>query len=175
MSTESSGSSGPVVVLVGTMGAGKTTVGRLLADALGVGFLDSDHAVEARAGKSVQEIFVDDGETAFRELERAAVAAALEGHDGVLALGGGAVLDPATRELLASHRVVFLKVGLTDAAKRVGLGVGRPLLLGNVRARVKQLLDERTPIYEGLARISVDTDGRTPQDVAAEIIERMGQ
>nr|WP_183101281.1 shikimate kinase [Nocardioides pelophilus] len=157
------------------MGAGKTTVGRLLADALGVAFLDSDHAIEARAGKSVQEIFVDDGEAAFRELEREAVAAALEAHDGVLALGGGAVLDPATRELLADHRVVFLKVGLTDAAKRVGLGVGRPLLLGNVRARVKQLLDERTPIYEGLARISVDTDGRTPQDVAAEIIERMGQ
>jgi len=167
--------SGPIAVLVGTMGAGKTTVGRLLADALGVAFLDSDHAIEARAGKSVQEIFVDDGEGAFRELEREAVAAALAGHSGVLALGGGAVLDPATRALLDGHRVVFLKVGLTDAAKRVGLGVGRPLLLGNVRARVKQLLDERTPIYEGLARISVDTDGRTPQDVAAEIIERMGQ
>lgn len=174
-STEGPGSSGPVAVLVGTMGAGKTTVGRLLADALGVAFLDSDHAIEARAGKSVQEIFVDDGEAAFRELEREAVAAALEAHAGVLALGGGAVLDPATRELLADQQVVFLKVGLTDAAKRVGLGVGRPLLLGNVRARVKQLLDERTPIYEGLARISVDTDGRTPQDVAAEIIERMGQ
>jgi shikimate kinase len=171
----SSDRTGPVAVLVGTMGAGKTTVGRLLADALGVAFLDSDHSVEARAGKSVQDIFVDDGEAAFRGLEREAVAAALDGHDGVLALGGGAVLDPATRALLENHRVVFLKVGLTDAAKRVGLGVGRPLLLGNVRARVKQLLDERTPIYERLARISVDTDGRTPQDVAAEIIERMGQ
>ena len=83
----------PVAVLVGTMGAGKTTVGRLLADALGVAFLDSDHAVEARAGKPVQEIFVDDGEAAFRALERTAVAAALDEHDGVLALGGGAVLD----------------------------------------------------------------------------------
>jgi len=163
----------PVAVLVGTMGAGKTTVGRLLADALGVAFLDSDHAVEAHAGKPVQEIFVDDGEAAFRALEREAVAAALEEHDGVLALGGGAVLDPATRALLADHRVVFLRVGLADAVKRVGLGVGRPLLLGNVRARVKQLLDERTPVYEGLARISVDTDGRSPQDVAAEITARI--
>jgi len=159
----------PIAVLVGTMGAGKTTVGRLLADALGVDFLDSDHAVEARAGKPVQEIFVDDGEAAFRTLEREAVAAALDTHDGVLALGGGAVLDPATRALLEGQSVVFLRVGLADAVKRVGLGAGRPLLLGNVRARVKQLLDERTPVYQGLAGISVDTDGRSPQDVAAEI------
>jgi shikimate kinase len=163
----------PVAVLVGTMGAGKTTVGRLLADALGVSFLDSDHAVEGRAGKPVQEIFVDDGEAAFRALEREAVAAALEEHDGVLALGGGAVLDPETRALLAGHRVVFLRVGLSDAVKRVGLGAGRPLLLGNVRARVKQLLDERTPVYESVARITVDTDDRSPQEVAAEVASRI--
>ena len=94
-------------------------------------------------------------------------------HDGVLALGGGAVLDASTRALLAGHHVVFLRVGLADAVKRVGLGAGRPLLLGNVRARVKQLLDERTPVYEGLARISVDTDGRSPQDVAAEVVSRI--
>ncbi len=163
----------PVAVLVGTMGAGKTTVGRLLADALGVAFLDSDHAVEAQAGKPVQEIFVDDGEAAFRALEREAVATALADHDGVLALGGGAVLDPDTRARLDGHCVVFLRVGLSDAVKRVGLGVGRPLLLGNVRARIKQLLDERTPVYEGLARISVDTDGRSPQEVAAEVVAEL--
>ncbi len=156
-------------VLIGTMGAGKTTVGRLVADALGVAFADTDDMVEARAGKSVQEIFVDDGEPAFRELERTVVAEALAGHDGVLSLGGGAVLDPATRELLAAHHVVFLRVGLADAVKRVGLGVGRPLLLGNIRSRVKQLLDERTPVYQALARQVVDTDGRGPDEIAADI------
>lgn len=162
--------SAPRAVLVGTMGAGKTTVGRLVADALGVAFADSDHLVEERAGKSVQDVFVDDGEQAFRDLERQVVAEALAGHDGVLSLGGGAVLDPSTQVLLAAHQVVFLRVGLADAVKRVGLGVGRPLLLGNVRSRVKQLLDERTPVYEGLARVVVETDGRPPRDVAAEVL-----
>ncbi|TNM39831.1 shikimate kinase [Nocardioides albidus] len=152
------------------MGAGKTTVGRLLAQQLDVGFADTDELIEERSGKAVQDIFVEDGEAAFRAAERATVAQALEEHDGVLSLGGGAVLDPATQALLAPHRVVFLRVGLADAVKRVGLGTGRPLLLGNVRARVKHLLDERTPIYEGLARHTVDTDGREPAEVAAEIL-----
>ncbi|MCX6401363.1 MAG: shikimate kinase [Propionibacteriales bacterium] len=160
----------PRAVLIGTMGAGKTTVGELVASSLGVAFADSDHLVEDRVGKSVQDIFVEDGEPAFRAQERAAVAWALENHDGVLSLGGGAVLDPATQALLAPHQVVFLRVGLADAVKRVGLGVGRPLLLGNVRSRIKQLLDERTPVYQGLARITVETDDRTPEDVAAEIV-----
>jgi shikimate kinase len=159
----------PLVVLVGTMGAGKTTVGRLVADALGVDFLDTDHVVEDRAGKAVAEIFVDDGEGTFRALERVAVADALATHSGVLALGGGAVLDPATRDLLEGHRVVFLRVGLSDAAQRVGLGVSRPLLLGNVRGRIKQLLDERTPVYESVARHTVDTAGLTPDEVTAQV------
>jgi shikimate kinase len=166
----------PVAVLVGTMGAGKSTVGRLVADALDVDFLDTDHAIEQRAGKSVQDIFVDDGEAAFRVLERETVAQALSGHGGVLALGGGAVLDPATRALLAEHPVVFLRVGLTDAVRRVGLGETRPLLnqaVGGIRARIKQLLDERTPVYQSVARFTVDTDGRTPQQVAAEVVERI--
>ncbi len=159
----------PRVVLVGTMGAGKTTVGGLLADAWGVGFRDTDQDVEATAGKSVQDIFVDEGESAFRALERAAVAEALAGHEGVLALGGGAVLVEETRALLAGHRVVFLRVGISDAANRVGLGVARPLLLGNVRGRVKQLIEERTPVYEGLATYVVDTDGLSPEEVAAAV------
>lgn len=160
----------PRAILIGTMGAGKTTVGRLVAEALGVDFADTDALIEERAGKVVSEIFVDDGEQAFRALERTVVQEALSAHEGVLSLGGGAVLDPATQALLAPHQVVFLRVGLASAVKRVGLGVGRPLLLGNVRSRIKQLLDERTPVYEGLARITVDTDDRPPRDVAADVV-----
>ncbi|HEY0902582.1 MAG TPA: shikimate kinase [Marmoricola sp.] len=159
----------PRVVLVGAMGAGKTTVGRLVADALGVEFVDTDEMVERESGRTVSEIFVDDGEAHFRALERDAVAKALASHDGVLALGGGAVLDATTRDLLDGHRVVFLRVGLSDAAGRVGLGVSRPLLLGNVRGRIKQLLDERTPVYESVARHVVDTSGRSADEVAAQV------
>lgn len=160
----------PRVVLIGAMGAGKTTVGGLLAEAWGVGFRDTDHDVETTTGRSISDIFVDDGEAAFRALERDAVAKALAEHDGVLALGGGAVLDESTQALLAGHRVVYLEVGLADAAQRVGLGVSRPLLLGNVRGRVKQLLDERAPIYRRLARLTVNTDRRAAEDIAAEIV-----
>jgi shikimate kinase len=161
----------PKVVLIGPMGAGKTTVASLLADAWGVTARDTDADIEASEGREISEIFVDSGEAHFRALEAAAVAEALTSHEGVLSLGGGAVLDPATRELLAGNTVVFLRVGLSEAVKRVGLGVGRPLLLGNVRARIKALLDERTPIYEAAATLVVDTDGRAPEDVAAEIQE----
>ena len=163
----------PRAVLVGPMGAGKTTVAGLLADAWGTAVRDTDHDVEAVAGKPISDIFVDSGEEAFRALERAAVADALATHDGVLALGGGAVLDPGTRDLLEGHRVVFLRVGLGDAVKRVGLGAGRPLLLGNVRGRIKALLDERTPVYESVATLVVDTDGRTPEEVAGEIADAL--
>nr|WP_243059994.1 shikimate kinase [Nocardioides sp. SR21] len=151
------------------MGAGKTTVAGILAETWGVEVRDTDQDVEASEGRTISDIFVDSGESEFRRLERAAVATALAGHDGVLALGGGAVLAPETRELLAGHEVVFLRVGLSDAVKRVGLGTARPLLLGNVRGQIKTLLDERTPIYEAVATLVVDTDGRTPEDVAREI------
>lgn len=159
----------PRVVLVGPMGAGKSTVGRMLADAWGVRLRDTDQDVETAEGRSVSDIFVDSGEDYFREREHAAVVTALETHDGVLALGGGAVLDPRTRAALRDHLVVFLRVGLSDAVKRVGLGHGRPLLLGNVRSRVKILLDERTPIYSEVADAVVDTDGRPAEDVAREV------
>jgi shikimate kinase len=161
--------SGPRVVLVGPMGAGKTTVAGLVAEAWGVPVRDTDTDIVATEGRSIGEIFVDDGEEQFRAIEAAAVAEALASHEGVLALGGGAVLDERTREALAGRTVVFLRVGLSDAVKRVGLGSGRPLLLGNVRARIKALLDERTPVYEGVATHVVDTDGRTPEEVAAEV------
>jgi shikimate kinase len=116
---------------------------------------------------------VDSGEDHFRSLERAAVARALEEHPGVLALGGGAVMAEETRAALAGHAVVFLRVGLTDAAARVGLGASRPLLLGNVRGTMKALLDERTPVYESVASVSVDTDGLTPDQVADAVEEAL--
>lgn len=156
------------------MGAGKSTVAKELGRAWNVAVRDTDDDIVAAEGRPISEIFVDDGESHFRELEVAAVATALDSHDGVLSLGGGAVLDERTRAALAAHRVVFLQVGLSEAVKRVGLGVGRPLLLGNVRSQIRALLEERTPIYESVARHTVETDGRTPQQVAEEIMETLG-
>jgi shikimate kinase len=160
----------PVAVLVGPPGAGKSTVGLLLARRLGVAFTDTDDVVVARAGKPVADIFVEDGEAAFRALESAAVASELERHRGVLALGGGAVLDPATRARLPGHRVVFLDVGLADATARVGLNRDRPLLLGNPRARLKLLMDQRRPLYDEVATVRVPTGGRTPDEVADAVL-----
>jgi len=159
----------PRVVLVGPMGAGKTTVAGLLAEAWSLPARDTDHDVEDTYGKSIADIFVDEGEGRFRALEREAVRAGLECPDCVLSLGGGAVLDPGTRKALAGHTVVFLRVGLSDAAKRVGIDVPRPLLLGNVRGTLKRLLDERAPVYEAVATFTVDTDGRSAEEVAAEV------
>lgn len=160
----------PLLVVVGPPGAGKTTVGASVAAALGVAFLDTDAAVELAAGKTVFDVFVDDGEDAFRALERDAVAAALAGHDGVLALGGGAIVDPATRAALAGHRVVALQVGLSDAVKRVGLARDRPLLIDSPRARMSAMMKERAPLYAEVATLSVDTSGRTPDDIAEEVL-----
>jgi shikimate kinase len=164
----------PVAVLIGPPGAGKTTVGTLVAAELGVPFRDTDADVEARAGKPVPEIFLDDGEPHFRALEEQAVAAALAGCHGVLALGGGAVLTPGVQAGLAGHTVVYLSVGAAEAAARVGLNRDRPLLLGNPRAQLRALLDARVPTYERLATVTVDTNGRTPQQVAAELLAAIG-
>jgi shikimate kinase len=197
----------PLVVLIGPPGAGKTTVGTLLAARLRVGFTDTDAVVEAAAGKPVSDIFVSDGEPEFRRLERDAVAAALALHDsvaeagpgrddaagddaagddapgddmagddtvGVLGLGGGAVMDERTQAALAGRAVVYLETGFGELAKRVGLDRPRPLLIGtSPRAQLKSLLDARLPVYGRLAWLTVNTDGRDPDDVAAEIADRL--
>jgi shikimate kinase len=156
-------------VLVGPPGAGKTVVGEILAARWNAGFCDTDASVEQRAGKPVADIFVDDGEATFRELERAAVAEALAAAAGVVSLGGGAVLDPSTRDLLRGHPVAFLDVGLSAAAGRVGLAASRPLLLGNVRGQLKALLDARRPLYLEVATVRVATDDLAVEAVADEV------
>ena len=159
----------PVAIFVGPPGAGKTTVGQAVAQLLGVPFADSDALIEVRAGKPIPEIFFDDGEDAFRALERATIAAALNDFDGVLALGGGAIMHEGTRDLLVGRPVVYLSVELSDAVKRVGLGAGRPLLAVNPRATLKYLLDQRKPLYASVATHTVPTGGREVEEIAAEV------
>ena len=159
----------PVAVFVGAPGAGKSTVGKAVAGLVGVPFVDSDAIIEERAGKPIPEIFFDEGEDAFRALESEAISDALSRFNGILALGGGAILNDGTRALLAEHTVVYLSVELSDAVKRVGLGAGRPLLAINPRATLKYLLDQRRPLYAEVATHTVATDGRDPEEIAAEV------
>ena len=163
----------PAAILIGPPGAGKTTVGALVAARLGLDFTDTDTVIEEAAGKPVSDIFVQEGEEAFRALERAAAARLIAGHPGVLALGGGAILDAGTRDLLAGRRVVYLETGFVSAVHRTGLDSPRPLLFGNPRARMKMLMEERLPVYAALAWITVPTDHREPEDVATEIAARL--
>ncbi len=160
----------PVVVLVGVPGAGKSTVGHALAERLGVGFRDTDTDVESTTGRSIADIFVESGEPEFRRLEAAAVSNALTEHAGVLALGGGAVIDPATRALLVGGPVVWLRVGLAAASQRAGLSGARPVLLGNVRAQMKSLMDARAPLYAEVARLIVDTDELAVDETVETIV-----
>jgi shikimate kinase len=161
------------IVLVGAPGAGKSTVGAVLAQRLGWDFRDIDALIAERAGKPVAEIFADDGEPVFRAYEEATTAELLV-EPGVLALGGGAVLSAKTRAALQGRRVIWLRVGLPAAVKRVGLDTARPLLLGNVRGRLLALLNERAPLYAEVATETVDTDDRTPDQVADLIVGRRG-
>jgi len=161
----------PVAVLVGPPGAGKSTVGSLLAERLGVPFVDSDALVEEAAGRTISDIFLTDGEPAFRVMERDAVARALDHHDGVLALGGGAVMTEEVSELLAGHPVVFLGVGLAAGVRRAGLSTARPLLAGvNPRATFAALLNERLPVYRAVSRHEIATDELGPDAVVDAVV-----
>jgi len=167
--------SGPLVVLVGPPASGKTAVGTALAERLGAAFRDVDRDIEADAGATVADVFVEHGEPHFRALEAAAVARALAEHAGVLALGGGAVTNPATRELLVAYgraggTVVWLDVDLRSAARRVGLSRDRPILGINPRAMLRSMLEQRAPLYAEVATCTVVTSDREPADVVAEVL-----
>ena len=163
------------IVLIGPPSAGKTSVGSLLAAELGVPFADTDASVAAAAGKPVGDIFVDDGEQVFRELERGAVARGLDAvgpEGGVLALGSGAVLDPDVRRMLAGQVIVYLEAGFATVAKRTGMDRPRVVIPGNPRGRLRAMLEERRPVYAGLASVTVATDDMAPEEVAADLAKR---
>ncbi|WP_424215645.1 shikimate kinase [Streptomyces sp. BI20] len=155
------------------MGAGKSTVGALLADRLGVSYRDTDEDIVRAEGRPISDLFVDEGEPYFRELERAAVARAVAEHAGVLALGGGAVLDADTRALLAGLPVVYLSMDVDEAVRRVGLGAARPLLAVNPRRQWRELMEARRHLYTEVARVVVATDDRTPDEVAEAVLDAL--
>jgi shikimate kinase len=172
-----------VIVLVGFMGAGKTTVGHLLAARLGLPFVDSDQVIEQQAGRPVRQIFARDGEPAFRDLEHQVIAALLDGPDLVLALGGGAIEHPGTRALLArgddpprpprrlaADQVVYLRVGYDQAMARVGGDPERPLL---ARPDLAATYQRRLPLYAEIATLSISTDGRQPELISQDILARL--
>ncbi len=165
----------PKLVIIGPPGAGKSTVGAIVADRLGVPFLDTDAAIEAGEGRSIAEIFISDGEAAFRALEQDEVVQAITAGTGVVALGGGAPMDEAAQAALDGQVVVFLDVGIADAAKRVGFDASRPLLAVNPRARWTALMADRRPVYQRLATVTIDTAGRSPEDVAEAVLAAVGE
>ncbi|MEV8629276.1 shikimate kinase [Streptomyces sp. NBC_01268] len=164
---------GPLVVLVGPMGSGKSTVGALLAERLGAAYRDTDADIVATEGREISDIFVEDGEDHFRALERAAVRTAVTEHEGILALGGGAVLDAGTRALLAELPVAYLSMDVEEAVRRVGLGAARPLLAVNPRRQWRELMDARRPLYTEVASVVVATDDRTPEEVADAVLDAL--
>jgi shikimate kinase len=167
---------GRAVVLIGPPAAGKSSVGALLAAELGVPFADTDALAARAAGKPVGDIFVDDGEQVFRELERGAVASGLDqvkAPGGVLALGSGAVLDPDVRRMLAGQLIIYLEADFSTVAKRTGLDRPRVVIPGNPRGRLRAMLEERRPVYAELAELTVPTGDLAPEEVAADLAKRL--
>lgn len=166
-------SGGSLAVIIGAPGAGKSSAGQIVAARLGVPFRDTDAGVERATGTTISDIFLNSGEAAFRSLERAEVARALREDAGILSLGGGAIMDPATRADLAGRFVVWLRVCPATAARRIGLSAPRPVLLGNVRGKLAELLEQRTPLYARAASLVIDTDELTSEQVADVIVDAL--
>lgn len=164
----------PRAVLIGPPGAGKSAVGPLLAELLGTSFRDTDADITAATGQLVSDIFIEQGEPAFRQLEREAAARALREHGGVLALGSGAVLDPDLQHRLEGLPVVYLAADFATVARRLGLDRPRVIIPGNPRGRLRAMLEERRPLYEGLATVTVKTDDLDPDELAAQIAAAIG-
>ena len=160
----------PRLVFVGAPGSGKTTIGKQVAQKLGVEFIDVDNEIEMDEKTTISDIFVQKGEAYFRQLERAKISDLLNSFHGVLSLGGGSVLDESTRQALAIAPVVWLKVSSGDASSRVGLGLSRPVLMGNVRSTLVKLLEERTPLYEEVADWEIDTSKKSIEEVVQEVL-----
>ena len=159
---------------MGLPGSGKTTIGRRLSKALGVGLLDTDVAIEQRTGRSIADIFATDGEQEFRRIEEEVVRSALAEHDGVLSLGGGAVTSPGVCAALAGHTVVYLEISAREGVRRTGGNAVRPLLAGPDRAeKYRALMAKRSPLYRRVATIRVDTNRRNPGAVVREVLKRL--
>jgi shikimate kinase len=161
------------IVLVGVPGAGKTTVGKLLAESLKQEFFDSDQVIESQAGKSVSDIFTQDGESVFRSLEHDVIIQLLQSRNGVLALGGGALGNTDTRNAVKGATTIWLVAGLAQAVDRVGMNRNRPLLLGNVRGQLAELMTAREPLYKEVATIVIDTSKLTPSEVVSNILSEL--
>ena len=164
----------PKAVLIGMPGSGKSTIGRRLAKSLGVSMLDTDSVIEKTAGRTIPEIFTNDGEQGFRRIEEQVIRDTLVSHDGVLSLGGGAITSPGVREALNGHTVVYLEISVAEGVRRTGGTTVRPLLAGGDRAeKFKTLMTQRVPLYRRSATIRVNTNRRNPGAVVRYIVSQL--
>ncbi|MCV7173535.1 shikimate kinase [Mycobacterium manitobense] len=164
----------PKAVLVGLPGSGKSTIGRRLAKATGLALLDTDAAIEQTTGRTIADIFSTDGEQEFRRIEEQVVRSALQTHDGVLSLGGGAVTTPGVREALAGHTVIYLEISAAEGVRRTGGSTVRPLLAGPDRAeKFRELMAARAPLYRRVATMRINTNRRNPGAVVRHIVARL--
>ena len=164
----------PKAVLIGLPGSGKSTIGRRLARAMGLEMLDTDAMIEEQQGRSIAEIFATEGEPGFRRIEEQVIREALESHDGILSLGGGAVTTPGVRDALAGHTVVYLEISAAEGIRRTGGSTVRPLLAGPDRAeRYRELMSQRVPLYRRTATIRINTNRRNPGAVVRHIVGRL--